>query len=268
MLEKSLVESLYPGGWEAEVDGDLDNFNQATADNVKLITDEMTQLAFIRCPHETPVLSDLEREYGIVPTENGTEAQRRENLKTEKYKQESDGSIDTITNEGLHREGFTELTTYENDPAVDPDSIIGTTDFMTCDSGNAYCDYQPLPGEEEAICGTKTGIGYVLANGRNLIVSPEILSVCDEVFCDDDLNNSCDYHTSTIQEEIIYPITDDPNRWAHFLFVGGSVIRGGSGEILQVSTVDIDLDLRDKLERVILKLKPIEKWVIMAINYI
>ncbi len=268
MLEKSLVDSLYPGGWDASPDQDLDNFNQATADNVKLITDEMFKLAFIRCPDKTEVLPDLEREYGIVPNDNLSDEERRMILGIEKYKQESDGSIDTITTDALHRAGFTNITAYENDPAVDPDSIIGTKNFMTCGSDNSFCGYQPLVGEEEAICGIKTTKGYVLANGTLFLITPDIDSVCGNMYCGNQENDSCGHFLETKQDEIIYPITDDPNRWARFIFVGGTVVRGGSGEIISISTIEVSEDDRNRLEREILKFKPIETWAIMSIEYI
>lgn len=267
MLEKQLVDSLYPGGWEASPDEDLDNFNQATADNLKLISDEMANLSCLRCPDKTVILSDLEREYGIVPNTELSDEIRRANLHAEKYKMESDGSIDSMT-AAIELAGFDGIYAYENDPAIDPDLIAGTTDFMTCDSGNAYCDYQPGATEQEAVCGTVTSEGYILANGTLYTIEPNVDSVCDEMFCDDDENNYCNHYIETTQEEIIYPITDDPNRWAHFLIVGGTVTRGTSGEITSITVVQVPLEDREKLERSILKFKPIEKWAVMAIEYI
>lgn len=267
MFEKSLVDSLYPGGWDASPDEDLDNFNQATADNVALITTEMMKLACLRCPEETIILSDLEREYGIIPNDNLSDDERRMILGYEKYKQESDGSINTIT-AALHRAGFTNLTAYENNPAIDPDAIIGTKNFMTCGSDNSYCGYQPLAGEEEAICGIKTTEGYVLANGTFYNIVPDINSVCGNMYCGNDDNDSCGHYVNTKQEEIIYPISDNADTWARFIFVGGTVTRGGSGEILSISTIEISTDDRNRLEREILKFKPIETWAIMSIEYI
>lgn len=267
MLEKSLVDNLYPGGWEAEVDGDFDNFNQATADNVKLITDEMEILACIRCPESTPVLSDLEREYGIVPNEDLTDEVRRFNLQVEKFKMESDGSVDTIA-EAIHIAGFPNINVYENDPSVDPESVVGTSNFMSAGSDNSFAGYIPLAGEEEAICGSKTEDGYVLANGTLNTVSPDIDSVAGEMWAGDTDNSFAGHFLQTKISEILYPITDDPNRWAHFLFVGGTVVRNISGGILSVTTIEVPSEQRDILERTILKFKPIEKWCVMAIKYI
>ena len=84
--------------------------------------------------------------------------------------------------------------------------------------------------------------------GRSVETGPiPSLLLTNSVFCDDDDNNFCYHYLTTEQVEIIYPITDDPNRWAHFIFVGGSVVRAVGGEILSIATIEISVDDRTRL---------------------
>jgi hypothetical protein len=54
------------------------------------------------------------------------------------------------------------------------------------------------------------------------------------------------------------PIPSDPSTWVHFLYWGGP-----SGEF-----VDLPVERRPELERLLLKLKPSEKWIVTFVNWV
>ena len=78
-LTRRILDALLPEGivWEVESGSDLDNYYQAQADNYDPILAQLGDLAKIRDPLTTPLLDELEREYGISKNENLTDQQRR-----------------------------------------------------------------------------------------------------------------------------------------------------------------------------------------------
>jgi hypothetical protein len=81
-------------------------------------------IGFIRDPYKTPILSDLEKEYGIFTDTNLAEQERREKLAAVKYARAGGGTIDdmqTALDRAFPDAGF---VVYDNDPAQDPGAVI------------------------------------------------------------------------------------------------------------------------------------------------
>jgi hypothetical protein len=94
--------------------------------NWQTVRDWLYDIGFIRDPYKTPILSDLEKEYGIFPDTNLTEQERRDKLAAVKYARAGTGTIDdlqTALDRAFPDSGF---TVYNNDPAQDPATVIGT----------------------------------------------------------------------------------------------------------------------------------------------
>jgi hypothetical protein len=72
------------------------------------IIEDLAELFYIRDPYRTPVLEDLEREYGLSNNTNLTESERRELLAAWVYDTEANGSLDYLQGQ-LDRAGFISL---------------------------------------------------------------------------------------------------------------------------------------------------------------
>ena len=95
------------------------------ADTYQVMRDFLNYLGHIRDPYKTPILSDLEREYGIYPDPNLTETVRRDKLASVKYARAGTGTIDNMQI-NLDRAFPGLFTVYDNDPPIDPSIIHGT----------------------------------------------------------------------------------------------------------------------------------------------
>lgn len=104
------------------------------ADNHTTVLEFLRSLTYIRDPRRTPILDDLEREYGIFPNVNLTDAERRNKLAAIKYARVGTGSKDHLER-ALHTAGFTNLFVWENSPAQDPNIFWG--------GAQMYCQESP-----------------------------------------------------------------------------------------------------------------------------
>ena len=123
---RALINSVLPPGplWDPEEDGDLDKLLDGMADNSAVVYEFLLQLAKITNPTESPfeLLSDLEKEFGILTNLNSTETDRRAQVASIKYSRGGNGGKDFLE-DSLQTGGF-DVFVHENDPAVDPTPLI------------------------------------------------------------------------------------------------------------------------------------------------
>lgn len=120
---RSIIDGLLPKGaaWTPKEDGDFDRLLNGIADCYDDIYDLLNSLAYIREPAKTPILEDLEREFGVhLPTVE--ESLRRQRLGARKYVRRRDGTKEQMEY-FLEEAGFVGIEAHNNDPAVDPSSI-------------------------------------------------------------------------------------------------------------------------------------------------
>ena len=117
--------SLLPSGaiWELDESGDLYNLLDGSGTNHTTIHTYLKTLAFLREPRLTPILQDLEKEYGFFPNTSLTEAERREYLHGVAYAPASTGTWEYLE-EQLQAAGFA-VQVHTNSPAVDPSLFYG-----------------------------------------------------------------------------------------------------------------------------------------------
>jgi hypothetical protein len=154
-----ILRTLFPKGpiWSFKAFGDADKLIETIGDAKETVRAFLKSIANTRTPDLTPVLSDLEREYGITPASGLTEAQRREILAGYVYAKVGSGKDDLEAR--LHAAGFTELFVYPNDPIVNPGYYASGIWSAVCDHQDTVC------GNQECYCGQLGVGGYVLANG-------------------------------------------------------------------------------------------------------
>ena len=156
-ISRSALNGSLPPGvlWIPAAGGDLDLLLDGMAANMELSRIDFNDLASMRNPLLTPILDDLEKEFGIPFDSALTEADRREQLEQAKTARQGDGT-DTFMQAQLQLAGF-DVQVHQNEPAVDPDILLDDTFSIYCDGDGAYC------GHEDAICGSSSGA--LIANG-------------------------------------------------------------------------------------------------------
>ena len=185
---REVLDALSPRGaaWRPAPRGDMDRLLDGVGDNYQMVMDGLSDLAHLRDPMSTPLLEDLEREYGLSPNSQLTEAQRRALLRLVKYSRNKRATDESLQ-EALDRAGFGAgglgLHVYPNDPAVDPGVFSTERSFLTyCGGPNAYCGYFSAglpPGEWKAVawnglilCAVGTNVCASSADGESWTSEP------------------------------------------------------------------------------------------------
>ena len=231
-LSKEIIRSLMPEGalWSAEDDAGLDLLLDGVADNHEAVKDYLAGIARLRDPLNTPILADLETEYGVEPDDSIANSLRRERLLATKTAGNSDGTLEFMQ-EKLNAAGFP-LTVYANDPVIDPGLVVSFSPNSITGNEDA------LFGKDGAIFGTKNG--YLLVNGPI-------------------------YYN---QAEVEYTIPPS-NYWPMVFFIGGEATQNVlTGAIELIEPVNIPVSRKNELIRLIIKYKPMHSWCGLVVRYI
>lgn len=266
-LSREIINALLPDGkfWEVEELSDLDKLYDGIAANSDAILEELEKLGKIRDPFLTHMLSDLEKEYGIIKTELSTEDERRQTLDAFMHRRSSLGAYDTLQ-EKLRDAGFTDVYVHVNSPAVNPDIFLAQAFNMVCGDllpgGNfAQC------GEVEAIC-AQVG-GELVVNGDLFESMPNYVNLCGElvVQCGDDvLCGDFDGYKS-LAVDIDYVVPTESGYWPLIFFVGGPATRDITGAITEIQFYSVPFERRTEFRRIILKFKPLFSWGGLIVVY-
>lgn len=85
--------------------------------------------------------------------------------------------------------------------------------------------------------------------------SPEGICGDTDALCDDFLTNEVNYLVNKdLTPRVPPPLPTDPDRWRHFIYVGGETF--GTNAV-------IDPDRQDEFERLVLQLRPTHAWVVL-----
>jgi hypothetical protein len=213
---RSILDAMLPKGpiWSPKLGGFLDQFFDGMAENMEQARVFLSELASIRDPENTTVLSDLEKEFGIITNTSISEATRREALKAIVYSQPKIPS-EAIIQAALRTAGF-DVYVYQNDPAVDPSVYFGQA-FAYCGWPTSCC------GNSSAQCGY-TG-SEILVNGDLYTSTPQILVQCGiPSTCCGNATAMCGYFTQSTKTKKEYTIPEFFQRWPKIFWVGGEEV--------------------------------------------
>lgn len=169
---KDILSSLLPDGalWRPAPGKGFDKFLEGMGNNEERIRLFLADLAHIRNPDKTPILSDLEKEYGIKTNELISEADRRAQLAGTMYARRANGSRDFLAGQ-LQRAGYP-LQVHDNAPATDPEPLIFGLSQIYCGDPLAQC------GEPLAQCASFSG--ELLVNGNIGVNQIDYIVQCGE----------------------------------------------------------------------------------------
>lgn len=142
---KHVLDALWPEGafWEPEKGDDYDMLLEGAADNSQIIKDDLSDLANLRDPDTTPILDELEKDFGVLPMTDTTAEERRAILKEYKYRKSYTGAYDALELK-LQAAGF-DVEVYPNDPAVDPaDWVTDTAGWLIINDPRLRIEF-PIP---------------------------------------------------------------------------------------------------------------------------
>ena len=257
------LDLIFPEGppYEPDIDGDMSKLRDGDAENLASIRADVQDLKYIRNPALTPVLSDLEREFGVNPQATLTEAERRTLLRPQVYKRKTTGSTGDLQKR-LDDGGF-DLTVYDNSPngpAIDPAIILEQNFQMQAAAGTNYYAGNTL--------------AYAAYLGGDLLVNGRVFDQARGYFGAGTVwaGNTvavAGYYEQYVQSEIVYPIPTDPDSWPFVFFVGGdgADINPATGELISIPQGSVPSNKQKQLEDLILKFKPLFTWCGLVVTY-
>jgi hypothetical protein len=259
-IGKEVLTSLLPPGdfWKQKEGGQLDQLYDATGDMIDESIAQARSNADIRDPLKTPILDDLEREYGILPNPTLTEQQRRIQLNAKKHQGAGSGTADDLQR-ALDASGF-DLLVHKNDPAVDPAIFLIENFQMVAGGDNAYA------GRPDAYAGLLGG--YLLVNGQVFDQFPAYTMQAGGDFAYAGNGNAIAGRFDGLKKiPVEYDIPTDPSEWGFVFFVGGAATRDGSGFLTNIEQGFVPVSRQAELEKIILSIKPLYSWAGMIITY-
>lgn len=230
-LCRAVINALLPPGsaWSPEADGGFDQLLDGMAANAEVLRERLAGLAVLRDPFLTPILADLEREYGIIPDDTVPETIRRQRLNATITARNGDGSADYLQDR-LQAAGF-DLYVHVNNPAVDPGTFILFAGSAIM--GNADAEFNG----ENIQFGSKRG---------ELIVNGPV------------------YYEQAL---VRYAIPTDPTQWPLVFFVGGPATRDDTGALIDIADGAVPVYRRAELVRLIVRYKPMHTFAGLVARY-
>jgi hypothetical protein len=259
-LSRSIIDSLQPPGhlWDVEENGDYDKFLEANSENKEQIRIYLSKLSELRNAKQTPLLEDLERDYGIYPDYRFTEDERRERLEVVKTSVSSTGSWEFLQDK--LREFDFDLYVHPNDPAVDPAIFLLQQFQMVCGGDNAYA------GRADTFCGFF---------GGELVVNGDIFKqqALYAMSCGSDTAYAgrsdavAGYFLEIEQKPYQYEVPTDPGYWPLIFFVAGPATRDPvTKELIDIENGIVETFRKEELIRLIVQYKPLHSWCGLLIS--
>ena len=259
IIKDVLLSVLPPGAaWTPKESGYFDSLLSGMAINSEDLRLFLEKLADIRDPQKTDILSDLEKEFGIIPWSGLTEQERRDNLEYHKKNLRSDGTGISLQ-ERLIAAGF-DCIVVENTPPVDTDQFVGA-------------QYQAHMGGINAVFGDqdfffqKTDTRYIVnadsylkpydeyeaPTGDDAYLLPLIFFIAESVEYEPE-------YSWYFEDETSYLGNENAN------FSEDTTV--STNPVNKLIPFSIPAERKTELERLILTSKPMHSWAVVSINII
>jgi len=130
-MTSSIIKKQYiamqPDGilGDIKVGSDEDLMYDGLSEDFMTVYNWLVNMGSLSDPYKTPILEDLEWEYGIKANSILTEEERRRNLAALVYAKKSNGDIDGLQ-ENLIKRGFISALVYDNNPVTDTTAVTMT----------------------------------------------------------------------------------------------------------------------------------------------
>lgn len=263
-VSRAVLDGLLPPGdlWHPAKGESLDLLLDGISDNAEVVRQAMATLSNVRNPLLTPYLDELERDFGIVPNPNLTDAQRRAVLGSRKHRTQLIGSLANIQAKldqaGLGNGGYG-LKVFANDPPINPALF----------TSQLWASYM---GWSTSCCGNSSDYcggfgGFILANGDELIsVGPAYHGAGNTDQGCGMGTACCGYFTLYNYSTIIPSAPPDPDSWPQVFFVAAGVTNNGDG-ITSVTFAMLPSQLKDAFYEIILRYKPLHTWAACLVYF-
>lgn len=266
-LMRRVLDALMPHGaiWRPKLNGYMDGLHNGMAANMQVVHDFIAQLANIRNPASTPILSDLETEYGISSSDGLNEAQRRLILRSRMYSRGNKGQYWVLQN-AINLAGFTGVNVIPNDPPVNPVTFISGTSQMCCRGSNAYAGYYTGASAPPYSAFAAVYGGLLIVNGSQYANVPTIVGCgsglvsCHPIYPNQVNSNLCGSFMYFSPSALTWGPPLEPHKWPLIFFIGGTATYDGTGHIIALTQCSIPASRMAEFISLVLHFKPIHSW--------
>jgi len=272
-LMRRVLDSLLPPGplWNPKTGGSMDAFLDGVSDSLQSSHDFIAALAYVRNPYMTPMLADLEAEFGVSPSDGATTAQRQANLAWKILSRGQKGQY-WVLQQALTLAGFTGAQVIPNDPAVNPAPFLAGTPQTWCGGFTSVCGYYtggsaPPYG---AFCASFGANAMLIVNGNQFVNNEEYIGCgnsalqCHSVWTEQASMNGCGYFTYVNSIAVNWGPPSDYWRWPLVFFIAGGATYDGAGHVLTLAQCSIPNARVKEFISIILHYKPIHTWALLV----
>lgn len=243
--------------WNYVVAGGLDLFLNGNAENKEVVRAALGELSTIQIADLTIYLDDMEREYGLVFDILLSEADRRARLKNRITDNQGYGTAWDMQAK-LRTAGFTDIFVYQNDPPVDINLFLGNTPNVTF--GDPDMSFGDTPFSFSSTGGELIVNGAIFFNGASFQYPIPEAEFWPNVFF---VGGVATY------SDVVKP---SPTFGGIQMSFGNPPFSFGSeatiNEITAIEQIQIPIERREELRRLIVKYKPIHSWCALRAIYI
>lgn len=256
-----LLKKALPKGaaWIPIPQGEYDLTLEAMSDIICLIANRLQESRYTRNAQLTNILTDLEREYGVLANKLLSEQERRDFLEGKINKSPGAGTADDLQ-DALDAAGF-DLQVHKNDPAVDPAIFLLQNFQMVAGGDNAYA------GRPDAYAGLLGGELLVNTFIFDQFNAYEMQAGGSVAYAGRD-EAVAGYFNSLSRIPIEYTIPTSSDNWPFVFFVGGDATRDPvTNELTNIEQGMVQSTREEELKRIIMSIKPLFTWCGLIITY-
>ena len=235
----------------------MDLLHQGIAENSQAVHDYLEDIGNVRNPSGTPILDDLEREFGVTPSDGMSDATRRAVLATKMFSRGLKGQYWVLQN-AINQAGFTGITVIPNNPAVDPTPFVTGAAQMVAGGYNGYA------GRTDAFAAFYGGM--LIVNGPQYINTPNVVGCgsgmvsCHPIAAGLQNTNICGSFFYSQSQILNFGVPIEPYKWPFFFFIGGTPTFDGSGKLTALTQCTIPLERMNEFLSLVLHYKPQHSW--------
>jgi hypothetical protein len=258
-LMRRVLDSLLPPGaiWRVKKGGYMDKLHEGMSANAQTTHDFLADVGHVRDPARTTALPDLEREFGVSPSDGMTDATRRAVLGSKMFSRGLKGQYWVLQN-AINQAGFVGVNVYPNDPAVNPSTFLTGNAQMFCGGANAYA------GRSDAYAAVYGGL--LIVNGAQYVNTPRVVGCgsglvsCHAIWPNTLNTNIAGGFTYSQAQALNYGPPAESFKWPFVFFIASGATYDGSGHVIALTQCQITVARMSEFTSLVLHYKPLHSW--------
>lgn len=272
-----VLRSILPPGpiHRSKRNGSKWGLEEGLGANLQAMHDFAQAVSWVRNPALTPILTDLEAEFGVSPSDGATVAQRVAVLNSRMFSRGNKGQYWVLQN-AINLAGFTGIQVIPNDPAVNPLPFVTGSPQVVAGPigtglGTQYAGYYTGGSAPPyaAFAATFTP-GTLIVAGAQYVNQPTVVGCgsglvsCHTIWPAQVNTNICGGYSYSQSQALNYGVSTEPYKWPFFFFLAQSATFDGAGHVTGLTSAMIPKGRLVEFTSLVLHFKPIHSWGVFA----